>query len=123
MKQQPSLNYRLNEFRQHCVRMNPDLDLQCARVNDSAKKLFLKPVDARARARITRQRVIGLLRQNGVKVVEKTLAYQDFEKADEIFATGNYSKVVSVTRIGDRHLPFGPIYTKARELFWLFAHS
>ena len=74
-------------------------------------------------AGITRQRVIGLLRQSGLSVVETTLAYQDFEKADEIFATGNYSKVVPATRIGDRPLPFGPIYTKARELYWAFAHS
>jgi branched-chain amino acid aminotransferase len=74
-------------------------------------------------AGITRQRVLGLLRKNGVNVVEGTLAYQDFEKADEIFATGNYSKVVPVTRVGDRVLPFGPIYTKARELYWAFAHS
>ena len=74
-------------------------------------------------AGITRQRVIGLLRQSGVTVVEKTLTYQDFEKAEEIFASGNYSKVVPVTRIGDRVLPFGPLYTKARELYWEFAHS
>jgi branched-chain amino acid aminotransferase len=74
-------------------------------------------------AGITRRRVIGLLRENGVSVVEKTLAYKDFETADEIFATGNYSKVVPATRIGDRPLPFGPIYTKARELYWAFAHS
>jgi len=74
-------------------------------------------------AGITRQRVIGLLRGAGVTVLEKTLTYQDFEKADEIFATGNYSKVVPVTRISDRSLPFGPIYTKARQLYWEFAHS
>jgi branched-chain amino acid aminotransferase len=74
-------------------------------------------------AGITRQRVIGLLRGAGVTVLEKTLTYQDFEKADEIFATGNYSKVVPVTRISDRSLPFGPIYAKARQLYWEFAHS
>lgn len=74
-------------------------------------------------AGITRQRVIGLLRDNGVTVVEKTLAYQELEKADEIFSTGNYSKVTPVTRISDRSLPFGPIYTRARELYWKFAHS
>ncbi len=74
-------------------------------------------------AGITRQRTIGLLRDNGVSVVEKTLTYQEFEKADEIFSTGNYSKVVPITRIGDRSLPFGPVYTKARELYWAFAHS
>ena len=74
-------------------------------------------------AGITRQRVVGLLREKGVTVVEKTLTYQDFLKADEIFSTGNYSKVVPVTRIDDRTLPFGPMYTKARELYWEFAHS
>jgi branched-chain amino acid aminotransferase len=74
-------------------------------------------------AGITRRRVIGLLRDNKITVIEKTLAYPDFEKADEIFSTGNYSKVVPVTRIGDRSLPFGPVYTKARELYWAFAHS
>jgi branched-chain amino acid aminotransferase len=74
-------------------------------------------------AGITRQRVIGLLSQSGVKVIETTLSYQDFETADEIFATGNYSKVVPVTRIGDRVLEFGPLYKRARELYWSFAHS
>jgi len=74
-------------------------------------------------AGITRQRVIGLLRQNGVTVVEKTLTYHDFERADEIFSTGNYSKVVLVTKIDNRTLQFGPIYAKARELYWAFAHS
>jgi branched-chain amino acid aminotransferase len=74
-------------------------------------------------AGITRQRVIGLLRESGVKVVEKVLTYQEFEAADEIFSSGNYSKVVPVTRIGDRSLQFGPLYTKARELYWEFAHS
>jgi branched-chain amino acid aminotransferase len=74
-------------------------------------------------AGITRQRVIGLLRQSGVTVVEKTLAYADFEEADEIFASGNYSKVVPATKIGNRTLPFGPLYAKARELYWTFAHS
>jgi branched-chain amino acid aminotransferase len=72
---------------------------------------------------ITRQRVIKLLRESGVAVVEKSLLYEDFRAADEIFATGNYSKVVPVIRIDDRPLPFGPHYQKARELYWKFAHS
>jgi branched-chain amino acid aminotransferase len=74
-------------------------------------------------AGITRQRVIGLLREAGVNVIEKTLTYQDLLKADEIFSTGNYSKVVPVTRIEGRALEFGPLYRKARELYWAFAHS
>jgi branched-chain amino acid aminotransferase len=74
-------------------------------------------------AGITRQRVIGLLRDAGVTVIEKTLTYQQFREADEIFATGNYSKVVPATRIDERTLEFGPLYAKARELYWAFAHS
>jgi branched-chain amino acid aminotransferase len=74
-------------------------------------------------AGITRQRVIGLLRDNAVAVIEKTLKYEDLQAADEIFSTGNYSKVAPVTRIDARSLPFGPFYTKARELYWAFAHS
>jgi branched-chain amino acid aminotransferase len=74
-------------------------------------------------AGITRQRVIGLLRDAGVNVVEKTLVYQDLLHADEVFSTGNYSKVVPVTRIDSRSLEFGPYYKKARELYWAFAHS
>lgn len=74
-------------------------------------------------AGITRMRVIGLMRDSGVTVIEKTLTYQDFETADEIFSTGNYSKIVPVIRIDDRSLTPGPFYIKARELYWAFAHS
>ena len=74
-------------------------------------------------AGITRKRVISLLCGAGVPVKETTLTYRDFQNADEIFSTGNYSKVVPITRIDDRALPFGPLYTKARELYWSFAHA
>jgi branched-chain amino acid aminotransferase len=72
---------------------------------------------------ITRQRIIALLRAGGTTVVETTMSYGDFELADEIFSTGNYSKVVPVTRIGDRALQPGPFYRKARSLYWEFAHG
>ena len=74
-------------------------------------------------AGITRQRVIGLLRGSGITVVEKSLKYDDFRGADEIFSSGNYSKVVPVAKIEDRAIAPGPIYTKARELYMEFAHS
>jgi branched-chain amino acid aminotransferase len=74
-------------------------------------------------AGITRQRVIGLLRDHGVTVTEKSLRYEDLQAADEIFSTGNYSKVAPVTKIEARPIPIGPFYTKARELYWAFAHS
>ena len=74
-------------------------------------------------AGITRMRVIGLLRDAGIRVIEKVLRYTDFENADEIFATGNASKVLPITRIGERALQPGPLYRKARELYWAYAHS
>jgi branched-chain amino acid aminotransferase len=74
-------------------------------------------------AGITRQRVISILREAGATVVEKILTYRDFETADEMFSTGNYSKVVPIIRIGGRTLEHGPLYQKARELYWSFAHS
>jgi branched-chain amino acid aminotransferase len=74
-------------------------------------------------AGITRMRVIKLLREIGAAVVEKTLRYSDFQSADEIFSTGNYTKVAPVTRIDQRILQPGPIYRRARELYWEFAHA
>jgi len=74
-------------------------------------------------AGITRMRVIKLLRAEGIIVNETTLRYKDFESADEIFATGNASKVMPITRIGERALQPGPLFRKARELYWAFAHG
>jgi branched-chain amino acid aminotransferase len=72
---------------------------------------------------LTRARVIALLRAAGIEVVETRLRYRDFEQADEIFSTGNYSKVMPVNRIDERSLQPGPIGRRARELYWDFAHS
>ena len=72
---------------------------------------------------ITRQRVIGLLRDAGVPVYERTLTFQEVLEADEVFSTGNYSKVVPVTRVEDRAIPAGPVAQRARALYWEFAHS
>jgi branched-chain amino acid aminotransferase len=72
---------------------------------------------------ITRQRVIELLCGDGVTVIETTLRYNDFVNADEIFSTGNFAKVAPVIRIDDRHLKPGPLYTRARKLYWDFAHA
>jgi branched-chain amino acid aminotransferase len=72
---------------------------------------------------ITRARVIALLREAGATVIETTLGYSDFQAADEIFSTGNYTKVSPITRIDERNLQPGPFYRKARELYWQFAHA
>lgn len=72
---------------------------------------------------ITRARVLRLLAESGYKVVEKNLSVSDFLDADEIFSTGNHSKVVPVIRIEDRELQAGPIARKARALYMEWAHS
>ena len=51
------------------------------------------------------------------------MRYDDFADADEIFSTGNYAKVMPVMRIDERALQPGPLYRKARELYWAFAHG
>lgn len=72
---------------------------------------------------ITRRRVASLLRGDGVTVVEKPLTYADFLDADEIFSAGNFNKLAPMTRIEDRDLQAGPVYAKARKLYWDFAHG
>ncbi len=72
---------------------------------------------------ITRRRVIGLLRGDGVEVREQTLSYADFLAADEIFSTGNYGKVSPVGRIDHRELGVGAVCRRARALYWDFAHT
>lgn len=72
---------------------------------------------------ITRNRVIDVLRRSGVKVVETTLAYRDFETADEIFSTGNYAKILPVCQIDDRQIQPGPMFRKARNAYWDFSHA
>lgn len=72
---------------------------------------------------ITRQRIINLLESAGKTVRQTTLSYQDFTEADEIFSTGNISKVVAVSRIDGREMQPGPVAKHARELYWEFAHG
>jgi branched-chain amino acid aminotransferase len=72
---------------------------------------------------ITRQRVIRLLREAGTEVQETTLTRQDILDADEVFSTGNYGKVLPITRVEDRHYQAGRIYQQARELYFEFART
>ena len=74
-------------------------------------------------AGVTRQRTIELLRGAGYEVQETTLRVADFMDADEIFSSGNNSKIVAVNRIENRELQPGPIMSKARKLYWDWAHG
>ena len=72
---------------------------------------------------ITRQRVIQLLRDAGESVVECTLRVEDCLDADEMFSTGNYSKVTAIAALDDREFGIGPKATRARELYWDYSHK
>lgn len=74
-------------------------------------------------AGITRKRVIGLLREAGEVVHEITLSVDDFRAADEIFSTGNISKIVPVIGFDDKKFEFGRYGRRARELYWAWAHK
>ncbi|MEO1019257.1 MAG: branched-chain amino acid aminotransferase [Pseudomonadota bacterium] len=74
-------------------------------------------------AGVTRQRVAELLHDDGIIVHEACLSRPDFESADELFSTGNYGKVMPIVRLQESALPIGPVFRRARELYWKFAHT
>ena len=71
---------------------------------------------------ITRQRVIQLLRDKNVGVIERAITPGELLEADEIFSTGNHAKVLPVSRYENYELQPGPIFSLARELYWEYAH-
>ena len=72
---------------------------------------------------ITRQRVIKLLRNDGYKIIEKTITPRFLRKADEIFSTGNAQKIQSITKFEDHILGEDKVAKRAWELYLEFAHS
>jgi branched-chain amino acid aminotransferase len=72
---------------------------------------------------ITRQRVLALLRDEGIAVIERTIRVDELADADEIFSTGNHGKVVPCLRYEDRTFAAGPLAARARELYWQYAHG
>ncbi|MBK1664912.1 branched chain amino acid aminotransferase [Rhodospirillum rubrum] len=72
---------------------------------------------------LTRQRIIRLLRDDGVDVVERAVDFAEVLEADEVFATGNYFKVGTCVKVEDRTFEPGPYYRKARALYWEFART
>jgi branched-chain amino acid aminotransferase len=71
---------------------------------------------------VTRRRIISLLREDDINVQEDTVTVTDLENADEMFSTGNQAKVQPIIRYEDRDLQAGPMYKRARALYWEFSH-
>ena len=72
---------------------------------------------------IARQRVIRLLRDAGIEVVERAISFEDLLDADELFATGNYSKVIPCTQLDERPLRPGPMFQTARDMYFSYAEA
>lgn len=72
---------------------------------------------------ITRARHIENLRADGVAVHETVLTLDDFRGADEVFLSGNMSKVTPVSAFDDVSYQVGPVTRRTRSLYWDWAAS
>ena len=60
-------------------------------------------------AGITRSRHMANLRADGVEVREVVMSFDDVTAADEVFLSGNFSKVMPVTAFEDRAVSGRPV--------------
>lgn len=74
-------------------------------------------------AGITRARHMSNMQAAGLEVYEAVLSFADFRAADEVFLSGNMSKVTSVTAFDDIQYQEGPVTRKVRDLYWEWAAS
>ncbi len=74
-------------------------------------------------AGITRSRVIDLLRQDGIEVIENDLTLKDFDQAEEIFVTGNIAKVMPVARYQEKTFEQTKLALHAHSLYRDYALS
>jgi branched-chain amino acid aminotransferase len=61
---------------------------------------------------ITRQTVIDLAKQQGIKVVEREIYPDEIQNAEEIFLTGSAVEVTPVGKINDQTFKVGDITSK-----------
>ncbi len=74
-------------------------------------------------AGITRARHMKNFAAEGIKVHETILTFDDFRAADEVFMSGNMSKVTPITEFEGTDYQIGPLTRRAREMYWDWAHS
>jgi branched-chain amino acid aminotransferase len=74
-------------------------------------------------AGITRARHIANLRADGVVVHETVMTFDDVREADEVFLSGNLTKVTPVTAFEERQYQVGRVTRRVRALYWHWALS
>ncbi len=72
-------------------------------------------------AGITRARHIENMRREGMEVIETVLTYADVDDADEVFLSGNMTKVMPVTAFDDTQYQVSPVTRRVREMYWDWA--
>lgn len=72
---------------------------------------------------LTRARHIANMRADGIEVRETVLSFADVEAADEVFLSGNFSKVTSVSRFDDITYRSRAMTDRIRGLYMDWAHS
>ncbi|MEX0284492.1 MAG: branched-chain amino acid aminotransferase [Paracoccaceae bacterium] len=74
-------------------------------------------------AGITRARHMSNMVADGMTVHETVLSFEDFHDADEVFLSGNMSKVTAITAFDDTQYQPGPVTARVREMYWDWAAS
>ena len=59
----------------------------------------------------------------GLRIVGIEFLFDDFHDADEVFMSGNMSKVTPITALDDTQYQVGPIARRTREMYWDWAAS
>ena len=89
-------------------------------------RLLTPPLDAGILAGITRDAVIDIARESGIKVAETALTKHDVYVADECFLTGTAAEVIAVVKVDCRPIGTGkpgPMTLDLRERFYKLARS
>jgi D-alanine transaminase len=70
-----------------------------------------------------RRHLVGLARQNGIAVEERSVTVDELPAADEVFLTGTTTEVLGVVRVDDHTIGQGVPGTMTRRLHRLFLES
>ncbi len=74
-------------------------------------------------AGITRARHMENMRADGMKVHEVVMSFDDVRAADEVFLSGNMSKLTPVTEFDGTPYKSGPVTSRIRDMYWDWAQA
>lgn len=66
-----------------------------------------------------RNLVLAIARKNDIKVEERSISKEEFFKADEVFLSATYKKIIPVVQVDDQVIGSGEIGEKTKELMLL----